>query len=249
MSLYDKITELHDNRPWGRVLDAGTGRASMRWLLSLRTDAWTAVTGSLKMAEKTRTEIGNRQRKADQIVIGNWMDPALLRDEVFETVLADYLLGAIDGFAPYWQDQLFKRLRPHVGKRLYIIGLEPYVPYPSDDPAGRIIVEIGRLRDACLLLGNDRPYREYPLDWVIRQLNQSGFTVVDTQRYPIRYGERFINSQLDMCTDILNFIADRALAVALQQHIAALRQRALALNTAEGGLMFGHDYIVVAEPV
>jgi hypothetical protein len=71
----------------------------------------------------------------------------------------------------------------------------------------------------------------------------------DAQRYPIRYGERFINSQLDMCTGILNYFTDRGLAVAMQQHIADLRQRALALNNIERGLMYGHDYIVVAEPV
>lgn len=249
MSLYDKVTELHGSLSWGKVLDAGTGRASMRWLLSLKSDAWTAVTGSPKMAEKTQVEIADKQRDGDRIVVGNWMDPGLLAGEIYDTVLADYLLGAIDGFAPYWQDQLFPRLRQHVGKRLYIIGLEPYVPYVTEDPAGKIIVEIGRLRDACLLLGNDRPYREYPMDWVIRQLQGCGFRVLDAQRYPIRYGERFINSQLDMCTGILNYFTDRALAVAMQQHIADLRQRALALNNIERGLLYGHDYIVVAEPV
>jgi hypothetical protein len=249
MSLYNKISELQGKQPWGSVLDAGTGAASMRWLLSQKTERWTAVTGSPKMAETTRAVVADRLRKEDRIIIGNWVDPELLSGEAFDTVLADYLLGAIDGFAPYWQDQLFTRLKPLVGKRLYLIGLEPYVPYNTDDPAGRMIVEIGRLRDACLLLGGERPYREYPMDWVLRQLQYDGYHILDAQRIPIRYGERFINSQLDLCTQTLNKVRDRSLAITLQQHTAAVRQRALTLNTIQSGLQYGHDYIVVAEPV
>jgi hypothetical protein len=248
MTLYNKISELHGQLPWGTVLDAGTGKASMRWLLSQNTEQWTAVTGSPKMAEAARAVVAGKLRSDDRIVVGNWIDPDLLAGEVFDTVLADYLLGAIEGFAPYWQDQLFSRLKPLVGKRLYIIGLEPYVPFITDDTSGRIIVEIGRLRDACLLLGNNRPYREYPMDWVLRQLEHSGYNIVDAQRIPIRYGDRFINSQLDLCTEVLNKIRDRNVAVTLQQYTASLRQQALALCAIQGGLEYGHDYIVVAEP-
>ncbi len=249
MSLYDQITQLHGNLPWGSVLDAGTGRASMRWLLSLPTERWTAITGSPSMEKETRTEIGTRLREQDKLILGNWIDPDLLAGEVYDTVLADYLLGAIEGFAPYWQDTLFSRLRPHVGKRLYIIGLEPYVPFPTSDPVGALVVEIGRLRDACLLLANERPYREFPLEWVMRNLGQSGYKVIDVHRIAIRYRERFVNSQLDMCTRCIGKLRDRNLAVALQQHVADLRSRALAMNAMNNGLPHGHDYIVVAEPL
>ena len=57
----------------------------------------------------------------------------------FDTVLADYLLGAVEGFAPYWQGQLFGRLRPLVAKRLYVIGLQPYIHGRPDTAAGRIV--------------------------------------------------------------------------------------------------------------
>lgn len=247
MSLYDKLSELQGSDPWGSLLDAGTGKGSMRWLLSLTTDRWTAVTGSSRMAEVARAEIAERQRPQDRLIVGNWMDAELLSGESYDTVLADYLLGAMDAFAPYWQDNLFARLKPLVGRRLYVIGLEPYVAFVSSDPAGRIVGDIGRVRDACLLLSNDRPYREYPLDWVLRSLRASGLRIVDTQRFPIRYGERFINSQLDLCSESLQRMRDRALAVALQSHIADLRSRALAMAANEGGLRHGYDYIVVAE--
>jgi hypothetical protein len=248
MSLYERLTALHGHRPWGAVLDAGTGQSSMRWLLGLDTERWTAVTGSQAMAEKTRREIGDRAREHDRLVVGNWLDPGLLAGERYDTVVADYLLGAIEGFAPYWQDQLFTRLRPLVGGRLYVVGLEPYVHGVPDEPEAFLINRIGRVRDACLLLAGDQPYREYPLDWTLRQLQLAGFRVVDAERIPIRYGPRFVHSQLDMCTQAMSKLEDRALAVALLADIEALRRPALALAGQQGGLRHGHDYIVVAEP-
>lgn len=249
MSLYARVAELHGHRPWETVLDAGTGRSSMQWLLGLATERWTAVTGSPAMAEKTRLEIGDRARDDDRLVVGNWVDPSLLEGERYDTVLADYLLGAIEGFAPYWQDLLFERLRPLVGKRLYVLGLEPYVHGSPAEPAGRVVNAIGRLRDACLLLAGDQPYREYPLDWTLRALERSGFRVVDAERIPIRYGERFVHSQLDMCTQALGKLRDRRLAVGMLAHVEDLRRSALAQLGQEGGLRYGHDYIVTAEPV
>jgi len=253
MSLYDRITALHGHRPWGAVLDAGTGRSSMRWLLGLESERWTAITGAQTMADNTRREIGSRMREADRLVVGNWMDPELLKGEQYDVVLADYLLGAIEGFAPYWQDQLFQRLRPLVKRRLYMIGLEPYVhlqpQLSAAHPGSQMVVAIGRLRDACLLMAGDRPYREYPLDWVIRQLERAEFRVVDVERVPIRYGERFINSQLDLCAGSINKLRDRKLVVAMMQHIEDLRRQAHALAAQEGGLRHGNDYLLVAEPV
>ncbi len=116
-----------------------------------------------------------------------------------------------------------------------------------EEPAGRLVNEIGRLRDACLLLAGDRPYREYPLDWVLRHLEGAGFKPMEVQRFPIRYGEKFINSQLDLCTQSLDRLRDRSLAVAFQRHVASLRERALALASTEGGLRHGYDYLIAAE--
>jgi len=249
LSLYERVSELHGAAPWGSVLDAGTGPGSMRWLLSLPTERWTAVTGSPRMEALVRKEAGDRIRPDDRLILGNWLEPELLEGEKYEVVLADYLLGAVDGFAPYWQDQLFPRLRPLVARRLYVIGLEPYVPYVPSDPAGRLVNEIGRLRDACLLLSGDRPYREYPLDWALRHLRLAQLRPVDVQRTPIIYGERFVTTQLDLCARAVERLRDRTLAVSLQSHVASLRDRALAFVSREGGIRHGHDYLIAAEPV
>ena len=248
MTLYDRVDELHGHRPWGSVLDAGTGPASLRWVQALDTVKITAVTGSSQMQEKTLQAISSPMRPQDRIIVGNWVDRGLLAEEQFDVVLADYLLGAIEGFAPYWQDQLFARLRPLVKKRIYVIGLQPYLHARSDCAAGRLISEIGRLRDASLLLAGDRPYREFPLDWTLRSLETAGFHLVDAKEFPINYGARFVESQLAMCSQAAAKLTDRKLAMGLLRHAAELKVRALTASQMMGGLPYGSDYIIAAEP-
>lgn len=243
------IEHLHEGRPWGSVLDAGTGETSLSWVSGLNSRRWVAVTGSATMAERSAQAVQGRIRTEDRLIVGNWLDPELLAGERFDTVLADYLLGAIEGFAPYWQDRLFPRLRALTTGRLYLIGLQPYVSTQPDDEAGRVIFEIGRLRDACLLLAGERPYREYPMDWTVRQLESSGFQIAHERRFPIRYRARFVDNQLDMCRQRLRRLSDRSLALHLERHVEDLRQRALALAQRRDGLRHGFDYLIAAEPI
>jgi hypothetical protein len=247
--LFGHIERLHGDRPWGTMLDAGTGTGSLRWIATLPTERWTAVTGAAGYARQLREQTRARRRPGDRILLGNWEEPTLLAGERYDTVLADYLLGAIDGFAPYFQDRLFARLRPLTAGRLYIVGLEPYVTAePPIDPAERIIWRIGRLRDACLLLAGERPYREYPADWVMDNLRRSGFRPVDLQHFPIRYGTRFVESQIAMLPPRLAKLTDRALAAAMNAQAAALREEALAVIAEQGALACGRDYVIAAEP-
>jgi hypothetical protein len=244
--LFETIERLHAPHPWGDVLDAGTGQHSLRWISTLSTRSWTAVTGDDRRATTLRRTLVDRIRTGDQILSGNWTDPALLTGRRFDVVIADYLLGAIDGFAPYYQDRLFQRLRPHVKGWLYVVGLAPY-PEATDE-AGRLVWEIARLRDACILLAGHRCYREYPADWVERSLTRSGYRVEAIEVLPIRYGARFINGQLDVCLRKLPCFSDAALADATRAHVEALRARALAFAEDRGALRFGEDYVVAARP-
>ena len=122
------------------------------------------------------------------------------------------------------------------------------MPFAADTEAGRLICEIGRLRDACLLLAGERPYREFPLIWVLGQLERAGFRIIQTRRFPIRYRERFVNGQLDMCLRRLERLQDDTLADALRGRVEALRERALSKLEADDGLRHGHDYVIAAEP-
>lgn len=247
--LFREVERLQSDRPWGSMLDAGTGTHSIRWISSLATERWTAVTGAEGHAIQVRDAIETARRPQDRIVLGNWADPALLAGERYDTVLADYLLGAVEGFAPYFQAHLFARLRPLVGERLYVVGLEPYAAAEPDTPAGRLVWQIGRFRDACLLLTGERPYREYPAQWAVDRLEGAGFRIVAARRFAIRYKARFVNSQIDMCAPRLAALSHRPLADALRAHGEALRLQALAHIADHGCLRHGYDYLLAAEPV
>lgn len=247
-ALFRFIEQLQGDRPWGRFLDVGTGVKSLQWLSTLKTESWTAVTASDGMAAKSRKAYPGRIRECDQVIVANWTDPELLQGEVFDTVLVDYFIGAIEGFAPYWQDLAFERLRPHVRGRLYVTAVDPYVPRVANDECGRFIGDLGRFRDAMLLLVRHRPYREYPNDWVVRALKRAGFNPVAGQGFPIRYGEQFLKSQLGMCRDRLHLVENLALREGLSAEIEALEARGRELLEKHGGIPYGFDYVIAAEP-
>lgn len=243
-ALFRHIQAVQGEAPWGAFLDAGTGVNSALWSAALPTDRWLGVSASKAHAAQVATAVGPSLRSQDAIVVGNWADPELLEGERFDTVLADYLLGAIEGFAPYFQPELFARLRPLVGRRLYVVGLDPYVVGDAPTPAARMARAIGRWRDVCLLLAEEAPYREYPAEWAVNALTAAGFRVTEARRFPNRYRETWINSQLNMGLRRLPKLADRALASALADHAEALRAEGLALCEAEGGLRCGYDYVI-----
>ncbi len=247
-ALFEHIAALHAPRAWGRILDAGAGVNSVRWMAGLPGESLTAVTGSPSMARTVERAAGGRLKPEDRLITGNWSDPELLKGERFDTVIADYLIGAMDAFSPYAQDLIFDRLKAHARGRLYITGLEPYVLDRPSTPAGAMVCEIGRLRDACLLLAGERPYREFPAEWVVRHLERGGWRVIDVKRFPIRYRAKFVDGQLDMCAARAARLTDPALRTALEARIAALRGAGHAMAEAEGGLRHGADYVIAAEP-
>ncbi len=245
-ALFRHIESLQEKTPWGAFLDAGTGVNSSEWGTALATNRWVGVTGSPGHARQVNEAISGRMRSNDQVIIGNWQDEALLAGQTFDTVLADYLLGAIEGFSPYFQSTLFRRLRPHVKGVFYVVGLDPYVIGPAETEEARLVREIGRLRDVALLLADETPYREYPVEWAINSLNEAGFVVQSARRFPNRYREAWVNGQLDMARRRLPKIPDRRLAETLLQSIEALRERGLDLCDRAGGLRCGADWVIRA---
>lgn len=246
-ALFHHIAELQGGQPWGCFLDAGTGVNSSLWSTALTVDRWVGVSGSLAHARQVEGEIAARLRPDDGLIVGNWADETLLAGERFDTVLADYLLGAIEGFAPYFQAQLFRRLRPLVGRTLYVVGLDPYVVGPAETPAEQMVRSIGRLRDACLLLADETPYREYPVEWAVNAIAEAGLRVTHAKRFPNRYREAWVNDQLDMALRRLPRLADPALAETLRGRVESLRAEGLALCRRENGLKAGADWVIRAE--
>lgn len=247
--IFAAVEALHGDAPYGRVLDAGTGPKSLAWLTKLDTESITAVTGAKPMAAQVRKRLGAWQRPQDQMIIGNWANPKLLAGEQFDTVLADNLLGSIEGLAPFFQTELFPRLRLLTAKRIYVTGMEPYVIDKPADEAGPLIWEIGRYRDACLTLTGQRTYREFPAGWVMAQLRRSGFQLVGVRKVPVRYKADFVKGQIDLAKPSLERLADNALGQSLIAHGEELKNRALAHVEKNGSLDHGFVHVIAADPV
>lgn len=248
-AMFCHITALQGGTPWGRFLDAGTGVNSSLWSTGLATDSWTGVTAAPGHATQVKAALGEQLRPQDRLLIGDWTDERLLAGEQFETVLADYLLGAVEGFSPYFQPHLFARLRPLMAGRLYVVGLDPYVVGPADTEAAKIARRIGRLRDACMLAADETPYREYPAEWAVFHLEASGFRVSSARRFANRYRETWVNSQIDMALRRLDRVGEPALADGLRAALEAARSEGLVHCRREGGLRTGFDWVIEAEPI
>lgn len=242
------IQSFHGAQPYGTVLDAGTGESSLRWILGLHSDKWTAVTGDERWKTSLYTAFGDQIREQDTVLVDNWLNPDLLSGQVYDTVLADYLLGAIERFAPYYQDQIWERLRPHVGKRLYVIGLEPPHLQDPQTVGGQLIQRITILRDSCMQLAGETPFREYPLSWVKRNLERAGFIVEATQSFQNRLGALYVDNQLDECLRLIPKIRGEALQRGIADHIFALREEAFSISETFWGINFGVDYAIAARP-
>jgi hypothetical protein len=244
-ALFQQI-ETWYNKPFTSVLDAGTGENSLRWLLSVQTQSITAVTGDPYRKKGLDFSYGNKLRKHDRILYGNWRDNDFLQREQFDVVIADYLLGAMDGFAPYFQIHLFGKLKQHMKKKIYIIGLEPY-PHIAQTTGGQLILTLSRLRDACILLAKHRCYREYPMEWVLANLQSHSLHITNQQKFPIVYQRRFIDEQLQVCRSKLHFLPANSLKSALHEEIANLEQKLHNYLEIHSSISFGFDYVIEAE--
>jgi hypothetical protein len=244
-ALFARVVEQQGATPFGRVLDAGTGKHSLEFVCGLATTAWTAVTGDNGEVEYLQAQLGQNIRPQDRLIMGNWANPDLLRGEVFDVVLADYLLGAVERVAPYFQEELLARLRPHVGHRLYLIGLEP-LPLAAQSPGARALLDLHHLADVTRVLTGEPRYREYPQAWVEKALARTGFSVVDTMALPNVYRVAAVQRQVDANLARIATITDPALRSALQGWLATLADTARSAAQRDGGITLGQDYVITA---
>jgi hypothetical protein len=258
-ALFGSIEKEQGNVPFGNILDAGTGMHSLRWIATLGEDRgmtqFTAITADATMQKNVQAEadalgvshLGN-------IVIGNWFgetqsDRLDLYHEKYDTILADYLIGAMDGFSPYQQDQMIGKLVSLLkdGGRLYIVGLQPL---PDSAPGeANIICRVRQIRDACILLAGHRCYREYPLDWIQRQVqNHPNLELVRSSTFPILYRHKTIVKQIQVARNKLPHFPSPELADEMRKTLDELEvQSEDATNKAGGKIRLGFDYIVTAQ--
>lgn len=288
---------------YGKFLDAGTGVASLSWARSyLSYTHITAITAATAMRQMVISQVykmGNFPGKRHiltenaasasgvsytpeanvDILVGDWMNQSFyenyLKNQNFDTVLADYLIGAVDGFSPYTQDIIIDRMRESMrqpeyeidsetglkkqitpGGRFYLIALSPVedIPNPSDkiqnsksDAYARkhLVSEIRRARDSCILLANERPYREFPITWITRHLKDKGFEVLETRVFPIRHNELHVRKQLDVARTKLGKM-DGVIAGQMRVYLDSLDVKIKNLFGKGQEVEFGSDYMVEA---
>ena len=111
---------------------------------------------------------------------------------------------------------------------------------------GRLLDEIVRLRDACILLAGHNCYREYPRSWVIRSLKESGFIIRQQRAFPICIDESYLQRQLEVCQNKLTFFKNKMIAREMLFHITELKQRVSHLLPKHYSFLFGEDYAIKA---
>jgi len=221
---------------------------------------YTAVTADDTMRRNVVAEaesLGIEDR--GDVIIGNWKtngdtkeggeEEELCRGELYDTILADYLVGAIDGFSPYYQDQIFPRLTKHLkpGGRMYVVGLNP-IPDKVEGDAN-LFCRVTKLRDACILLASHRCYREYPPDWIERHMKAAGLTIIDRTEFPIMYTHATIVRQLNVARSKLKLFESQDVAKAMGKQIDDLEKESLVVmgKAKNGKMQLGFDYVVTGE--
>jgi hypothetical protein len=270
-SFLDAGTGVHSLR-WIATLaeeDDEHAKTQQKTSPSTMTD-FTAVTADETMRKNVQREVDSLgMSQLGQVVIGNWFPPngddtqslkSIDLDEegnlkLYDTILADYLIGAMDGFSPYAQDQMIdklaKRLKP--GGRLYIVGLQPLPDSegPPDSPQN-IICEVRKVRDACILLAGDRCYREYPLDWIERQINatltqtdKTTLELLHSKKFPILYRHNTIVKQIQVARNKLSRFPTKELTNEMRAVLSDLEKRSkeATAKMPDNRIPLGFDYV------
>lgn len=247
--LFGHIEEQQSEKPWGKVLDAGTGAHSLRWLATLPLDHLVAVTADATMQQNCQREVADLGMKDHaNVIIGNWFDktkPLEFEENEFDMILCDYLIGAMDGFSPYMQDVMIPKLVSYLKPqgRLYIVGLEP-IP----DDSGSVMSRVRQVRDACILLAGHRCYREYPGTWVERQVRNTPYLqYVHRQDFTILYRKNTIVKQIDVGRSKLPLMPE-CMRDSMRRLLDDLEQRAVEETQDDTKrIPLGFDYVITAE--
>jgi len=255
-----KYIENNHHTNWGNILDAGTGEHSLDWLLTLQSNSITAITASTYESDQLKEKFKSSLRESDQIIVGDWTKAefeTMMNGSRFDVIIADYLLGAMEGFSPYMEDTLFTTLHKYVSPNghLFLVGQEPYPLHQISPsyPETHLVGTIMKIRDICLMLVGEHFYREYPVHRVLRSLSESGWIIEDVALFPINWGKNALQKQTELCLTKMKYKTvstglksmDTSIKDDLKFYSNELIQE---LNDnpliTEVGICFGFDYVL-----
>jgi len=234
--------------PWGDVIDAGTGPDSLTWLASCPVRSITAVTANETARSLAWTMTKQYLDPAlDSVVAGNWKNPDFMRGKQFDTVVADWLLGSVEFFAPHYQVGLVRRLKQLVkpGGWIMINGREPD-NLKTNGTGNQLMLEIDALRDAATVLGQRHPYRELPQWWVEEELGAVGFKALKSNSAPLHLSPDYVQSQLDWAHREIKTVEDDTLRTALETRHQALLSQAKETTSAWDNEEYSRIYSIIA---
>ena len=128
--------------------------------------------------------------------------------------------------------------------KCYIVGLNP-IP-DTFDGDGDVFCRVTKIRDACILLAGHRCYREYPIEWVVRSLEQAGFVVDSTKRFPILYTAGSMIRQINVARSKLQFFRNSELREGMRSELDKLELEAHRACPEGKKIKLGFDYVVCA---
>eukprot|EP00200_Dunaliella_tertiolecta_P006051 CAMPEP_0202358500 /NCGR_PEP_ID=MMETSP1126-20121109/12144_1 /ASSEMBLY_ACC=CAM_ASM_000457 /TAXON_ID=3047 /ORGANISM="Dunaliella tertiolecta, Strain CCMP1320" /LENGTH=324 /DNA_ID=CAMNT_0048951677 /DNA_START=169 /DNA_END=1144 /DNA_ORIENTATION=+ len=226
--IFDYVETLHGaDVPWGAVLDAGTGPNSYPWLLSLpgktRCDAVTASHSMARLAAAGTSKEGNKGAECNMHVRA-WMNDAdFLEGQLYDNIIMDYLIGAVEGFEAFTQERLFKRLAKHLARK----------------------VAVAELRDTAIVLSGERPYREFPVHWYHAALEGAGLKHLDTAGFANLYSVQWASRQLRDAWSHLQKCKHAAVCEGLKQDVTGLEER-LKRDWGRTDRCFGMNFVIAA---
>ena len=220
-------------------------------------------------ASATGQELSHGGRHPNTLLVGNWFvgedgkrpltEHPVYTAQKFDTVVAEYLLGALEHFAAFTEQKLVDLLVCSMKEDglLIFCGRKPYpYPGPGSRPASwtiyskarRLVLNAERVRDAAMLLSHQREYREFPARWVRDALHQRGLEIARQESFVGSVDLEYITSQLEWAKREARKVESASLAAGLLRHIRELQAAANADAglTRNGGVAFGGSYCMVA---
>lgn len=245
--MFSRIEALQSMKPWGRVLDAGIGKKSLEWVLSLDTASVSGITSSERIHKKSISGIDPDRLKQIDLRVSKWSSD-VFANETFDTVLMDYVIGTLDATEPFTQELLFKRVKSLLAKEgiVYIVAKEPFPDsFPSE--TANLIIQTAKLRDAAIITAGGRPIRDYPLQWFISNLIQNGFDILAVEMFPVVYGKAWINYNLNKAELFLRSLEEDEEYSGFHAKMRSLRSKASMSANLDRGFCLGSDFVIAAK--